>query len=72
MLIKPGDFLCLAGEADGTGREGRTRLKVHAQKVEATRDAADEGFIRVLLQPEVGEHAIHHPHRTAQMPAGFR
>ena len=36
VLIKPGDFLCLAGEAHRAGCQGRTRLEVHAQKVEAT------------------------------------
>lgn len=36
LLIKPGDFLCLAGEAHRAGRQGRARLEVHAQKVEAT------------------------------------
>jgi hypothetical protein len=25
----------------------------------------------VLLQPEVGEHLIHHPHGAAQVPAGL-
>jgi hypothetical protein len=35
VLIKPGDFLCLAGEAHRAGRQGRTRLEIHAQKVEA-------------------------------------
>ena len=35
LLIKPGDFLCLAGEAHRAGRQGRTRLEIHAQKVEA-------------------------------------
>jgi hypothetical protein len=36
VLIKPGDFLCLAGETHRAGRQGRARLEVHAQKVEAT------------------------------------
>ena len=36
VLIKPGDVVCLAGEAHRAGRQGRTRLEVHAQKVEAT------------------------------------
>jgi hypothetical protein len=41
LLMKPGDFLCLAGEAHRTGRQWRARLEIHAQKVEATRDAAN-------------------------------
>ena len=49
--MKPGGFLWLSGEAHRAGREGRTRLEIHAQKVEATRHAADEGLLRVLLQP---------------------
>ena len=61
----------MSGEAHRAGREGRTRLEIHAQKVEATRHAADEGLLRVLLQPEVGEHLIHHPHGAAQVPAGL-
>ena len=72
LLMKPGGFLCVSGEAHRAGREGRTRLEIHAQKVEATRHAADEGLIRVLLEPEVGEHLIHHPHRAAQVPAAAR
>jgi hypothetical protein len=71
LLIKPGDFLCLAGETHGTGRERRRGLEVDAQKVEAARDAADEGFGRMLLQPEVGEHLVHHAHRPAELPAGL-
>ena len=49
--MKPGGFLWLSGEAHRAGREGRTRLEIHAQKVEATRHAADESLLRVLLQP---------------------
>jgi hypothetical protein len=49
--MKPGGFLCISGEAHRAGREGRTRLEIHAQKVEATRHAADESLLRVLLQP---------------------
>jgi hypothetical protein len=77
--MKPGDFLCLAGEAHRAGRQGRARLEIHAQKVEATRHAADpsppcglcrtsSGFIRVLLEPEVGEHLVHDAHRPRHGP----
>ena len=59
--MKPGGFLCMSGEAHRAGREGRARLEIHAQKVEATRNAANEGLLRVLLQPEKAGEVGHLP-----------
>ena len=72
LLMKPGGFLCMSGEAHRAGREGRTRLEIHAQKVEATRDAADEGVLRLpTFQPLPcgGEHPGHGREAVAR-PAG--